>query len=551
MIGEGGAPLFDPCQVARIGQIPALGGQPALAVDGGGVGNRRVGRAIADREGIAGDGFGGHAFIDDLVHEGRIRTVFQQTPHKVGQQVAMRAYGGVDAAARAFGLQHRVMQRLAHAVQALEFEPGAVLARHIEDRGHRMGVMRRELRVDAVAVGQQLVRAGDVGDIGIGLAGENGKSVEAHDLGAFDLGIPIGALDQADHDLAVQPRGQFVQPVDDIARAGAVGLHHDAEPVPIGQAVVGEHGLDHLEREVEAVLFLRVDVEPDPRILGRAGQLQRAGGHLRQHLVAVADLVAGMQRRQFDRDTGIFADVGLVGGLRDGGDGLGIGPVIAHRVVLGSGGFAQHVVGIGVALGFAFAGAFHRLADVTAQHELRAHFAHGAAHSGADHRLAQPADHAAQCADDAVALFVVQDPARQHQRPGRGVHHHRAAVAHMCAPIMRRDLVLDQVVDGFGIRHAQQRLGHAHQGDAFLGGEAVFGQEAFHHPGIGGGAHLADQVGGAVGDPRPVGIRQIGRGDQPLEARSLLGQGGVAHLGPDIVEHGWHLLELTYGISIA
>ncbi|MCG6902754.1 MAG: Lrp/AsnC ligand binding domain-containing protein [Rhodobacter sp.] len=38
----------------------------------------------------------------------------------------------------------------------------------------------------------------------------------------------------------------------------------------------------------------------------------------------------------------------------------------------------------------------------------------------------------------------------------------------MAAPVGRRDLVLDQCVDGFGIGHAQQRLCRAHQRDAFV-----------------------------------------------------------------------------------
>ncbi len=62
----------------------------------------------------------------------------------------MRADRRIDAAARAFGAAHRLVQRLAHAVQALELEAGAVVAGHLQDGGDGVGVVGGELRVDAV-----------------------------------------------------------------------------------------------------------------------------------------------------------------------------------------------------------------------------------------------------------------------------------------------------------------------------------------------------------------------------------------------------------------
>ena len=78
----------------------------------------------------------------------------------------MRPDRRIDAAAGALGVLHDVMQRFAHSVQALEFERRAIL-RHMQDRGHSMCVVRRELRVDPVGHAQQLARIGDVADVGM------------------------------------------------------------------------------------------------------------------------------------------------------------------------------------------------------------------------------------------------------------------------------------------------------------------------------------------------------------------------------------------------
>ena len=80
-------------------------------------------------------------------------------------------------------------------------------------------------------------------------------------LRPLDLGVPIGALDQPHHDPPVEPPGQRIEPVDDEGGARAIGLHDDAEPVPAGKLGIGEHALDDVERQVEPVGLLGVDVE--------------------------------------------------------------------------------------------------------------------------------------------------------------------------------------------------------------------------------------------------------------------------------------------------
>ena len=88
-----------------------------------------------------------------------------------------------------------LVQLLAHAVQALELELLAVGERlHLADR---VGVVGREGRIDDVVRRQQLLGAGEIGNVGRDLAREDRIICQAADLRGLDLGVPIGALDQA------------------------------------------------------------------------------------------------------------------------------------------------------------------------------------------------------------------------------------------------------------------------------------------------------------------------------------------------------------------
>ena len=123
------------------------------------------------------------------------------------------------------------MQGFAHPVQALELEIRNV-ARHVQHRGHRVRVVGRELRINAVRHREQPARAREEGDVGARLAGEDGIAVEAQHLGALHLGVPVRPLDEPDHDPAFELPGELVQPVDDVRCPLPVGLHHHAETVP-------------------------------------------------------------------------------------------------------------------------------------------------------------------------------------------------------------------------------------------------------------------------------------------------------------------------------
>ena len=138
------------------------------------------------------------------------------------------------------------VQHLAHAVQALELVartasgtvvlPGNLLsAGKIDDRRDGERVVGRELREDARAKRKQPLGAGHVVQVGHGLAGEDRVVVEPALLGALHLGVPIGALDEAQHEAAVEALGEGGDPVDRCEAALLIGLDREAEPVPSRQ----------------------------------------------------------------------------------------------------------------------------------------------------------------------------------------------------------------------------------------------------------------------------------------------------------------------------
>src|SRR5690606_40021721 len=66
----------------------------------------------------------------------------------------------------------------------------------------------------SMGAGKELPRCRDIADVRGRLAGIDRETIEPEHLGALDFGVPIGALDQTHHDLAVKPGGRGFQPVD-------------------------------------------------------------------------------------------------------------------------------------------------------------------------------------------------------------------------------------------------------------------------------------------------------------------------------------------------
>jgi hypothetical protein len=149
---EGGAGGVDGRERRGVAEVEAAGVRAAGGEEVAGQVHARRGRrrgVVEGGEGVGGDLGRGHGGVDDLVHEGGVGAVLQKPPDEVGEEIAVRAHGGVDAGAGGVRLHEDVVERLAHAVEALEFEV-VTAARHFEDGGGGVGVVGGELRVDAV-----------------------------------------------------------------------------------------------------------------------------------------------------------------------------------------------------------------------------------------------------------------------------------------------------------------------------------------------------------------------------------------------------------------
>ena len=88
-------------------------------------------------------------------------------------------------------------------MQALEFEAVGVATEDFGDVRDGVRVVRRELRIDALAGALEQSRAGEIGHIGVRLAREHRVTGKSALLRALDLAVPVRALDQAQRDAPV------------------------------------------------------------------------------------------------------------------------------------------------------------------------------------------------------------------------------------------------------------------------------------------------------------------------------------------------------------
>ncbi len=211
-------------------------------------------------------------------------------------------------------------------------------------------------------------------------------------MAPLDLAVPIGALDEAQHEPAMVAARQRRQPVDERQPPLLIGLNRHAEPVPAGKIGRARKRRDEIEREIETVGLLGVDGEADADILGLAGERQQHGRQIAQHSAALAFLVARMQRRQLDRDAGRVVEAAARDTPADGGDRLVVSRRVARGILGGARRLAQHVVRKAIALCFGGRGAVERLGDGAAHDELVPQDAHRRRHRLAQHRLAAARD---------------------------------------------------------------------------------------------------------------------------------------------------------------
>ena len=130
-------------------------------------------------------------------------------------------------------------------MQALELESFRATA-PCEDRGRRHGVVRRELRKEHRLL-EKLRCAGEIIGVGHRLAREDGIVGKPPLLRALDLEVPIGALDEPQHQAPAKRLTPACDMLDDRLRAFLIGLHGDAESFPAVQRGVGDDARNDLE----------------------------------------------------------------------------------------------------------------------------------------------------------------------------------------------------------------------------------------------------------------------------------------------------------------
>ncbi len=190
--------------------------------------------------------------------------------------------------------------------------------------------------------------------------------------------------------------------------------------------------------------------------------------------------------------------------------------------------FSEHVVREAIAFRLELGGAFQRLADISAKDELVAHHAHGLAQRLADHWFTGPAHKAVKNRGHRYFAGFVLDAhnsAGQHQTPGRRVHEQRRRVSQMRVPLAAADLLGDQLVCRFRIRHAQQGLGETHQNDAFFARQAIFSEEGIKSAvGVRVFARILNKAACQVRDTAALGVGKNRALRQPPDQSALVHQ---------------------------
>ena len=127
----------------------------------------RIGDKFVDR----------HARVGDAVDEGSVGAVLEEAAHQIREQRLVRADRRIDPARpiELVAADHLLVERLAHAVQALEFVLAAIEigAGEDEDGSERLRIVGGELRIDRLGRGEQLPRAGEIAHVAMHLAREH------------------------------------------------------------------------------------------------------------------------------------------------------------------------------------------------------------------------------------------------------------------------------------------------------------------------------------------------------------------------------------------
>ncbi len=342
-----------------------------------------------------------HVLVAGHGNEGGIGAVFEKTADKIGEQIAVASNRRIDPAGDpVVGIKQMIVEALAHTMQALELEAGTIIAGKLQNGGNRQCIMGGKLRENTRPLGEHVLRAGEIGKVCRLLARPDRIIVKPAFLRPLDLGIPVGALDEAHHHAAAKLCAEFINIIDHGDRALLIGLDCKAKTIPAGKRRIGKDRGDHVERKFQPVGFFGIDGEIELMCLSHLRKLQEVGHEFLHHAIAVSGEITRMQRRKLDGNTHAIGQILALGVLRhpaaDRFDRHGVGLPVTFGIFGRPCALAQHVEGMAIALLLALGRAVESVLDGFAEHEVMAKEAHGLLGGIANGRQAHAFDKAAK-----------------------------------------------------------------------------------------------------------------------------------------------------------
>ena len=173
---------------------------------------------------------------------------------------------------------------------------------HLQDGGNGARVVRGELREDDVGRIEQRARARQIAHVGVVLVGEHRVGGQTELLGALDLGVPVGALDQTAHAFDAVLARQRGHVFDELDRAGLVGLQRQAQTGPL--RTVLRHALrqrlEHPQGKLQPVHLFGVDGQVQVGSRGGFAQGPHARHQFAHDTIHLRVLKTRVQRAEFD-----------------------------------------------------------------------------------------------------------------------------------------------------------------------------------------------------------------------------------------------------------
>ena len=331
--------------------------------------------------------------------------------------------------------------------------------------------MSGELREGRLGRRQQLLRARKITNIGVDLACEDRIPGLPVHLRTLDLGVPVRALDQADHQPVTAAPREIDQVVDHERAALLVALDDEADAVPAGQSRVDDQRLQQIQRDIQPIAFFRVDADTDVVLPRQPQQALQPGQKFPHDPITLGADAARMQGGQLHGNAGSGMDAAPAAGSADGVDRRLVGAMIPQRIGRGHGGLAEHIVGERVPARLALDAVPQRFLDRFADDELLAQEPHREVDANPNDRLAALADQPGEGGAEALFAGRRDELAGNQQAPGGRIDEQGGAVADVRLPVASADLVADEPVGGLDVGNAQQGFGQAHQRDPLLAGE--------------------------------------------------------------------------------